>query len=100
MEHKNNDLKLKFINAWKKNWIRWNTPKAFLKDSNRLESKAFVKISASVFISMYSKGTVLLSTKSLMKWWWMLICLVLECWTGFLEILIALVLSQNTVKVS
>ena len=44
------------------------TPKAFLKESNLLKSKAFVKISASCFsISMYSKDTVLLSTKSLMK---------------------------------
>ena len=45
-----------------------HTPKAFLKDSNRLESKVFVKISTSYFsVSMYSKNMVLLSTKSLMK---------------------------------
>ena len=45
-----------------------HAPKAFLKYSNCLESKAFVKISASCFsVSMYSKDMNLLATKSLMK---------------------------------
>ena len=46
-----------------------HTPKAFLKKSNCFESRAFVKISTSCFyVLMYSKDTVLLSTKFLMKW--------------------------------
>ena len=34
------------------------------------------------------------STSFLMKWCWISMCLVLECWTGFLKMLMALVLSQ------
>ena len=40
------------------------------------------------------------STRSLMKWCWMLIYLVLQCWIGFLEILMALKLSQNNMMTS
>ena len=65
------------------------TPKAFLKESNLDVSKALVKLSTSWFsVSMHSKDIV---SKSCMKWCLISMYLFLECWIGFLEILIALV---------
>ena len=43
---------------------------------------------------IYSRHIIFLSTRSLMKWYLISMCLVLECWTGFLEISIALEFSQ------
>ena len=37
-------------------------------------------------------------TKSRMKWCLISICLVQECWTGFLEMLMALILSQYMMR--
>ena len=66
-------------------------PKDFLKESNLDESRAFVKMSANWFsIATCSMTTVLFSTSSLIKCWRISICLVLECWTGFLDMFIAL----------
>ena len=69
-------------------------PKAFLKKTNLVESRALVKISTNCFFVVTCFiTTVLFSTNSLIKWCLMSICFVLECCTGFLEIFIALVLS-------
>ena len=75
-------------------------PKAFLKEINLDELRALVKISANCLsVAICSITTDLFSTSSLIKWCRMSMCLVLECWTGFLEILMALVLSQYTINV-
>ena len=53
-------------------------------------------VNKSVFWSlvwMNSRVRVPSSTSSRMKWYRIIMCLVWECWTGFLEMLMALVLS-------
>ena len=75
-------------------------PIDLLRVLNRVASKGLVNKSASWSLVPTCSSTMhLFSTSSLMKWWRMSICLVLECWTGFLEILIALMLSQKRVRV-
>ena len=67
---------------------------------NWVASKGLVNKSASwSLVPTYSSTMHLFSTSYLMKWWRMSICLVLECCTGFLEILVALMLSQKRVSV-
>ena len=54
-------------------------PKAFFRETNLVESRALVKISANCFsVVMCSITTVLFSTNSLIKWCRMSICFVLE----------------------
>ena len=45
---------------------------------------------------IYSRHIIFLSTRSLMKWYLISMFLVLECWTGFLEISRALELSTTS----
>ena len=67
----------------------------FLRNSNLRESKSLVKISTNCYlVGTNSREMTLSSTKSLMKWWRISMCLVWEWRTWFLEILIALELSQ------
>lgn len=69
------------------------TPMYFLRSSNLDTSKGIIKISANyLLVGMYSSTIVLSTTSSLMKWCRISMCLVQECWTGFFEILVALVL--------
>ena len=64
-------------------------------NSNWSSFKAFVNISANwCFVSMNSRTTSLLRTWSRMKWCLTSMCLVLECWIGFLVRHMALVLSH------
>ena len=56
-----------------------------------LLSRGLVKMSASwCSAGIYSRATIFLSTRSLIKWYLISMCLVLECWTWFLEISITL----------
>ena len=65
--------------------------------SNSYVDKGLVKISKIwSLVPIYSNWIVPYSTWSLMKWYRMSICLLLECWTGFLLRSIALWLSQST----
>jgi len=71
-------------------------PNSFLRKLNLSLFKGFVNKSASWF----SESTNWISQSlfimwSLIKWWQISICLVLECWTRFLVKLIALVLSHS-----
>ena len=71
------------------------------RDSNLLLSRGLVKMLAFWWsVGIYSRATIFLSTRSLIKWYLISVCLVLECWTRFLEISIALELSQYTIIVS
>ena len=73
------------------------TPMVLRSDSNHGPSRGLVKMSAFwLSIWMNSRQTTLSSTKSQMKWYCISMCLDLECWTGFLERYMALVLSQKT----
>lgn len=66
--------------------------------SNASCGKGFLKISAIFFVVlMYSNLIFCSVTCSWRKWYLIGICLVLECITGFFEILMALVLSQKIV---
>ena len=68
---------------------------------NRFVSNAFVKMSAiCLSVLIYSRTIFFSSTNSLIKWCRISICLVLLCWTGFLKMLIALMLSQYKVITS
>ena len=70
-------------------------PRSPLSFSNWFASKALMKISASCFlVAICSRVITLSSTRSLIKWWQMLMCLVLLCWIGYFKILIALTLSH------
>ena len=71
-------------------------PNSFLKKKNLSFGRGFVNISASCnFVSMNFTSQSPLFTWSLMKWWRISMCLVLECWIWFLVRFIALVLSQS-----
>ena len=71
-------------------------PNCWRRYSNVVVGRGLVKISASCsVVGTYSNLTTLSRTCSLRKWNLIGICFVLECITGFFEILIALVLSQN-----
>jgi len=69
---------------------------SFLNLQNLFSSSGFVKMSASwSLVTMLSMLISPFCWWSLMKWFLMLMCLVLECWTGFCVILIALSLSHS-----
>jgi len=71
-------------------------PNSFLRKLNLSLFKGFVNKSASWFSELtnwISQSPFIMW--SLIKWCRISICLVLECWTGFLVKLIALVLSNN-----
>ena len=71
-------------------------PNSLLILQNWSSFKGLVKISASwLRVSICSMQMSQLSAWSLMKWCLILICFVRECWTRFLVILMALVLSQK-----
>ena len=75
----------------------WNgiTPILFLICSKDSLGSFLVKMSAtSYFVSTYSSLTTFWDTCSLRKWCFIGMCFVLECMTWFLDILMALVLSQ------
>ena len=72
------------------------TPNFCLRHSNFSLGKGFVNMSTICsFFSTYSSLMFFSVTYSLIKWNLMGMCFVLECITGFLDIFIALVLSQN-----
>ena len=93
-------------------WTQWGhkgdrvqgmipTPMVLRKDSNLGPSSGLVNMFAfwlSVLIN--SRHIIFSSTKSLMKWYRISICFDFECWTGFFDKFMALVLSQNTHIVS
>ena len=82
-------------------WSIMHRPREDRILSNRLASNALVKMSASYFsVWMYSSLIFLSSTRSRIKWCLISMCLVLLCWTWFLEILMVLMLSQNNVMTS
>ena len=79
----------------------WQIPNLPLKFSNWFASRALVKMSASCSsVATCSNLIVFSSTRSLIKWCLMSICLVLLCWMGFLEMLSVLRLSQYNVITS
>ena len=70
-------------------------PNSLLMKFIRSSFRGFVKISANWFVvSINSNTTSPFCTWSLRKWCLMSMCLLLECWIGFLERFIALVLSH------
>ena len=70
-------------------------PMDILRVLNLSLSKGLVNKSASWFlVGICSRVTIECSTRSLMKWYLISMCFVCECWTGFLEMLMALKLSQ------
>lgn len=77
-------------------------PNATLKALNWTTLRALMKTSAIWSpIRTCSSIIFLLSTISPVKWWQLLMCLVLLCWTEFLEIFIALeLLSQHNIIAS
>ena len=76
-------------------------PKDFLKEINLDASRVLVKISTNcISVATCSITTDLFSISSLIKCCLMSMCLVLECYIRFLEMFMALVLSQYIVKVS
>lgn len=67
------------------------TPKDFFNTMNLCTSMVLVTMSLSWFLmDTWSTITVSSPTNSLIKWWHMSICLVSECCTRFLNILIPL----------
>ena len=71
-------------------------PNSFLKKKNLSFGKGFVNMSASYsLVSMNFISQSPLFIWSLMKWWRISMCFVLECWIWFLVRFIALVLSQS-----
>ena len=77
------------------------TPMVLCKDSNFGPLRGLVNMSAfwlSVLIN--SKHTIFSSTKSRMKCYRISTCFDFECWTGFFDRFMALMLSQNTHIVS
>ena len=69
--------------------------KDFLRNSNLRESKGSMNMSANCYlVGTNSREITLPSTKSVIKWWWISMCLVQEWRIGFLERFIALELSQ------
>jgi len=71
------------------------------RDSNQEPSSGLVKILAFwLSVLLNSNHTTFSSTKSRMKWYWISICFGFECWTEFLDRLMAIVLSQKTHMVS
>ena len=76
-------------------------PKDFLWYLNLGKSKGLVRISANWYlVGTNSRETTFFSTRALMKWWWISMCLVREWRKGFFKIFIALELSQYTFMVS
>ena len=72
------------------------TPNFPLRYKNASLGNGLVNMSAIYsFVWTYSNLISLSCTSSLEKWYFIAICLVLECITGFFDMLIALVLSQN-----
>ena len=72
------------------------TPNLPLRYKNASLGSGLVNMSAIYsFVWTYSNLISLSCTNSLTKWYFIAICLVLECIIGFFEMLIALVLSQN-----
>ena len=72
------------------------TPNFYLRYSNVSFGRGFVKMFATYsFVSTYSSLMFFLVTYYLRKWNLMGMCFVLECITGFLDIFIVHVLSQN-----
>ena len=81
------------------NHSKETTPRFWRRNSKFLQSKGFMKRSAfwsSVW--MNSRVRMSSSTNSWIKWCQIAMCLVRECWTEFLEMLMALVLSQYIVR--
>ena len=77
------------------------TPIVLHKVSNFGPSRGLVNMFAFwLSVVMNSKYTVFSSTKSQMKWYRISMCFDFECWTGFFDKFMALVLSQNTHIVS
>lgn len=78
-----------------------HTPSSLLKFSKWTISTSLVNMSANCWsVAMCSRLTTSSSTRSLIKWWWMSICLVLLCWKGFFKIFMALMLLQNNLMTS
>ena len=81
------------------NYVKEITPMFWCKNSNWRSFKGFMKRLAfwsSVLMNLRVRMPYL--TNSQMKWCQISTCLVRECWTGFLEILVALVLSQYMLR--
>ena len=76
-----------------KEMLMWNFSCWILTNWSSL--KGFVKISAS-WISVETSSNIMSSfwIRSLKKWYLISICLVLECWMGFFDRFITLVLSH------
>ena len=82
--------------SWRgSNHLQQRIPNSFRKKKNLSFGRGFVKISASCsFVSINFTSQSPLLTWSLMKCWWISICLVLKCRIWFLVRFIALVLSH------
>jgi hypothetical protein len=84
-----------YINPPNRSSKRKTTPKYPRKRANVAWSKGLVRISVSCFsIGTWMRSMFPFSTLSLRKWYLTSMCLVLECSTGFLATLMALVLSH------
>jgi hypothetical protein len=72
-----------------------HTPMTFLRNSNLRPSRDFLNKLAN-WCSMFkcSNDIIFDSTKFIIKWCLISICLVLECYIGFLDMLIVLELPQ------
>ena len=71
------------------------TPSLWRRYSKASHGSSFVEMSATCsFVPTYSTRMFFSATCSHRKWYLIGMCLVLECITGFFEILMALVLSQ------
>ena len=70
-------------------------PSSLLRSQNLSSLRGLVKILATWFLVLTCSNLIFsFATRSLIKWYLISICLVFECWTGFLLKLIALVLSH------
>ena len=78
------------------NYEKFSIPNSLNNLVNVDSSSGLVKMSASCFsLGTKCSSTMPFITCSLIKWYLMSMCLVMECCTGFSVIAIALVLSQK-----